>query len=280
MDIFTKQNFLIKQDIFTKLFLCTTILNSKGNAFTHQRIIPMDIKEYIGQQIKNYRKSAGLTLQELADAIYKSRATVCKYENGTIPVDVETLYDISNVLHVPLSRLTDYHPETHVAVQKEFQNANPFFSTKRLYFYFYDGRSGRLKDGVIDIGDVPAENGCYEAHFRISSLSNTGPSGATYYIGRVLYSDILIRFSFVNQYNPLEEDLLYIFNPLEMRDFSDGLLCGISGTDFMPCAFRCLVTLSPQELGDNLRQRLLWSKKEIKQWEKLNMLLIGNRNDL
>ena len=57
-----------------------------------------------------------------------------------------------------------------------------------------------------------------------------------FYTGRVLYSDMLIRFSFVNQYNPLEEDLLYIFNPLELRDFTMGLLCGISSADLMPCA--------------------------------------------
>lgn len=60
---------------------------------------------------------------------------------------------------------------------------------------------------------------------------------------------MLIRFTFVNQFNPLEEDLLYIFNPLEMRGYTDGLLCGISSAGLMPCAFRCLVTLSPQPLG-------------------------------
>ena len=37
-----------------------------------------------------------------------------------------------------------------------------------------------------------------------------------------LYSDMLIRFSFVNQYNPLEEDLLYIFNPLELEHIPMG----------------------------------------------------------
>ena len=31
---------------------------------------------------------------------------------------------------------------------------------------------------------------------------------------------MLIRFSFVNQYNPLEEDLLYIFNPGASRFYN------------------------------------------------------------
>ena len=239
----------------------------------------MDIRKYIGGQIKTYRKSAGLTLQALADKIYKSRATVCKYENGSIPIDIETLYEISNALEVPLSRLTDCNPDTPPLKQREPKNANPFFSAKRLYFYFYDGRSGRLKDGIIDIDDTVSESGCCDAQFRICTVSKNGMSAETYYKGKVLYSDVLIRFSFVNQYNTLEEDLLYIFNPLEMREFTDGLLCGISGTDFMPCAFRCLVTLSPQDQNESLRQKLLWSKEEIKKWEKLNMLLIGNRTE-
>ena len=72
---------------------------------------------------------------------------------------------------------------------------------------------------------------------------------------------MLIRFSFVNRYNPLEEDLLYIFNPLELRDSTDGLLCGISSADLMPCAFKCLVTLHPQEHTEEFKKRLFDHKK-------------------
>lgn len=153
---------------------------------------------------------------------------------------------------------------------------NPFFQARRLYFYFYDGRCRRIKDGIIDIGaqtDVP---NTYEATFSICTLSGNGRSSETFYTGTVLYSDMLIRFSFVNQYNPLEEDLLYIFNPLERRSFTDGLLCGISSTDLMPCAFKCFITLKPQELTDNLQQHLLFTRAELQRWKKLNMLLIDN----
>lgn len=98
-----------------------------------------------------------------------------------------------------------------------------------------------------------------------------------FYTGRVLYSDMLIRFSFVNQYNPLEEGLLYIFNPLELRDFTMGLLCGISSADLMPCAFKCVVTLKPQEHTENFRHQLLFTKKDLKRLEQLNMLLVDNK---
>ena len=43
---------------------------------------------YVGKQIRKYRKAGKMTLQDLADAIHKSRATICKYENGEIAVDI------------------------------------------------------------------------------------------------------------------------------------------------------------------------------------------------
>lgn len=67
---------------------------------------------YVGKQIRKYRKAGKMTLQDLADAIHKSRATICKYENGEIAVDIETLYEISQVLQVSISQLTTYLPET------------------------------------------------------------------------------------------------------------------------------------------------------------------------
>lgn len=237
------------------------------------------INVQIGGQIRKYRKACRMTLQQMADAIHKSRATVCKYENGEISVDAATLYEISRALCVPLSQLVTCQepameplpPETGVV-----QNS-PFFQAKRLYFYFYDGRFKRLKDGVIDVQEKAEQSGMYRASFTIGSVQAGGHSGESYYTGDVLYSDMLIRFTFVNQLNPLEEDLLYIFNPLEMRGYTDGMLCGISSTDLMPCAFRCLVTLTPQPLDEELRRKLLFSKQELRHWAQLNMMLVGNR---
>ena len=233
---------------------------------------------HVGQQIRKYRKAGKITLQQLADEIHKSRATVCKYENGEISVDIETLYEISQVLQVSMAQLTTYQaPEDRlVGNALELSNKNPFFQAKKLYFYFYDGRYQRMKDGIIDIYDKQEDSGCYEATLSICTVSATGRSSEIFYTGKVLYSDMLIRFSFVNQYNPLEEDLLYIFNPLERRDFTVGLLCGISSADLMPCAFKCLITLKPQELTEEFRQQLLFTKKDLKRWEQLNMLMVDN----
>ena len=101
-----------------------------------------EINVYVGAQIRKYRKACKLTIQELADAIHKSRATVCKYENGTISIDIETLYEISQVLQVSFSQLSSYLPtvEEKDTIEAPFGRKSPFFQAKRLYFYFYDGK--------------------------------------------------------------------------------------------------------------------------------------------
>lgn len=235
------------------------------------------INIHVGSRIKMYRKSRKMTLQQLADAIHKSRSSVSKYENGEISLDIETLAEIAGILQVSINQLTDFHPQIpkttfNMALQG---GMSPFFQAKRLYFYFYDGRYQRLKDGIIDIRESDVEEGTYEAALSISAVSPTGRSSEIYYTGKVVYSDMLIRFSFVNQCNALEEDLLYIFNPLEMRDSTDGLLCGISSADLMPCAFKCLVTLNPKEHTDELKKSAFDKQKRIAEMAEIKYAYCG-----
>ena len=137
-----------------------------------------EINVYVGAQIRKYRKACKLTMQELADAIHKSRATVCKYENGTISIDIETLYEISQVLQVSFSQLSSYLPtvEEKDTIEAPFGRKSPFFQAKRLYFYFYDGRYHRMKDGIIDISERAEQPGTYEATLSICSVSGNGRS--------------------------------------------------------------------------------------------------------
>lgn len=237
-----------------------------------------DITKHVGNRIKIYRKAAHLTIQELADKIHKSRSSVSKYENGEIILDVPTLFEISKALSVPMNRFTDIMQESEVAPISvtSLSGKSPFFKAKELHFYFYDGRYKRLKFGLIEILDKTDEPGKYSASFTLSSSTPTGQSSEVFYTGNVVYSDILIRFSFVNQYNALEKDLLYIFNPLDLRDSTYGLLCGISSSDFMPCAFKCLVSLNPKEPTKEMLDELLFTKNELDRWKRINMLVVDN----
>ena len=240
-----------------------------------------EINQHIGGRVRSYRKMKGLTLQQLADAIHKSRATVSKYENGEITLDVVTLCEIAEALDVPLTQLTDYQPRRQEPQPQapEFDGKSPFFQADRLYFYFYDGRHKWLKTGVIDVRkEIVNEDGSHEAAMFLRATTPSGRSSEICYTGNVLYSDMLIRFNFLNQYNKLEQDLLYIFNPLELRELTEGLLCGISSSDLMPCAFRCLVSLSPSEDAEMLRELLQIKPKELRRLQKLNMFIVDNHS--
>ena len=241
-----------------------------------------DINKYTGNKIRNYRKMKQLTLQQLADRIHKSRATVSKYENGEIALDLPTLYDICGALEVRMEQLCDYHQENNEEENLDmvgYRGKSPFFKADRLFFYFYDGRYHRLKEAVIDIHKhTLLEDGCYEASMFIQSSTPTGRSSEIYYTGKVLYSDMLIRFSFVNKYNKLEQDLLYIFNPLELRTTTEGLLCGISSVDLMPCAFKCIVSLAASDDYEHLQEALMITPKELRRWKNLNMFTVDNHS--
>ena len=58
------------------------------------------ISTEIGKQIRTFRKKRKMTLEALAAVICKSKSTVSKYENGEIPVDIETLYEIASALQI------------------------------------------------------------------------------------------------------------------------------------------------------------------------------------
>ncbi|WP_241735556.1 helix-turn-helix domain-containing protein, partial [Streptococcus oralis] len=56
-------------------------------------------------QHQNLSQEKGLTIQELADRLHKSKATVSKYERGEITLDVLTLQELAQILSVDLAQL-------------------------------------------------------------------------------------------------------------------------------------------------------------------------------
>ena len=47
--------------------------------------------EMVGNNIRVYRRANRLTLEDLSRQVHKSKATVGKYEQGTIAIDMDTL---------------------------------------------------------------------------------------------------------------------------------------------------------------------------------------------
>ena len=56
-------------------------------------------------KIKEIRKSKNITQEQLSKAIGVSRSVISKYENGTIPITLETISEIAKALDVPAFEL-------------------------------------------------------------------------------------------------------------------------------------------------------------------------------
>lgn len=62
-----------------------------------------DIKQQVGQQIREARKAKGLTQQEVADRLSVSKSAYSRYESGKQNITIETLQKIGEVLSLKLS---------------------------------------------------------------------------------------------------------------------------------------------------------------------------------
>ena len=61
----------------------------------------------IGNRIRTFRESAGMSQQTLADLLFVSRELVCKWENGSRRPDYPAIERIANVFSVPPDEIAD-----------------------------------------------------------------------------------------------------------------------------------------------------------------------------
>ena len=94
-----------------------------------------ELLEYIGNQIKMFRKIKKMTIEELAKMINKSKSTVSKYESGEITIDIVTLFDISRALNINIINLIDYEDEKDIDDVQTY-----FWQTRHLYMYHQIGK--------------------------------------------------------------------------------------------------------------------------------------------
>ena len=67
----------------------------------------MDLKKYIGNQIKTFRKSAGFTQDELAKRLNTTKQTISRYEKGDRKANQDMLFELCDVFGVSID---DFFP--------------------------------------------------------------------------------------------------------------------------------------------------------------------------
>ena len=215
----------------------------------------------IGKRIRYFRTGKNMTLEELATAVCKSKATLSKYEKGDIVIDIETMYEIADALD---KRTTD---------EREI---DPVFfrGRNRLYAYFYDGRIRKINRTVCDILSKTDVNQYklimymnYKNLDRYQQCENT-------YIGYIKHFDALSIIEVVHQTNPMEHGSVQILASFMDSEVKWGLWNGISSRPLMPVACKMLFAQKPLKEDVELEEMLKISKDDIRVMKMYNFFSV------
>lgn len=231
-----------------------------------------EISTEVGKRIRYFRMSRNMTIEELAAAVYKSKATISKYEKGDIVMDIETLYEIANKLHVHVDQLLVSQAPHRI----EEHEVNPSFfrDVNRFYAYYYDGRVRKINRSVCDILSRMDVNQYklimymnYENLDRYQHCENI-------YSGYIKHFDALSIIEVVHQTNPMEHGSVQILASFLDSEVKWGLWNGISSRPLMPVALKMLFSKKPLKEDTALSEKLKISKDDIRTMKMYNFFSV------
>lgn len=236
----------------------------------------MTMRKHVGARIHLYRKKQNLTLEQLALLIHKSPSTVSKYELGKISVDIDTLYDIAEVLNVSIEQLVDYKLKT----VRDKADATGFFTLRSIY-YMYQYFTPIKQPIVSALEIIPDPTQDDDRIMFYYDIHNTRDyTNANFiYQGRISYYDAFVTMKVINMFGgSIDEMFIYVKNPLWIRNTTTGLLMCQSMTLGNPVVTK--VIFSTDVISDNemLREFLsMYNKDLLNNLKKTNYVtLIDN----
>lgn len=96
----------------------------------------MDLKKYIGNQIKTFRKSAGFTQDELAKRLNTTKQTISRYEKGDRKANQDMLFELCDIFSVSID---DFFPSQNDALQSP-----PASSIQTIYDQLHQPRQEKV----------------------------------------------------------------------------------------------------------------------------------------
>jgi len=229
---------------------------------------------FVGQRIKKYRRSRGYTIEEFSAIINKSKATLSKYENGAITIDIDTLYDISKALDIELKHFVDYQPPVfHTSKQ---QPKNAYFNQSLAYMYYYDGRIRHMVRSLLHFNQV-SNSDVTEVTLFTGVTSFDDPDRCQHlFVGEMKSYDTITHMVLTNQINAAEKMYICMLNPLQNHVPAVGLLSGIGSTPFFaPIAMKALISKEPLEENEKLLSSIKLDKDDYHLLRYYNMLVVN-----
>ena len=222
--------------------------------------------------LKFYRKSRNITLNELGDRIGKTKATVYKYEKGEIIPDILTVLEICNALNISISQL---FPIDEMIENKNVDN--PFF-TNIVYMYYYTGNL--LITSVLELTE---ENEPIKVKYYngVKDIKKYAEDNSYEYEG-ILTCDKSIGY--IELYNPatqrtvLEKIQISFLIPWSTKfEMTNFFIMGLTPNK-NPIVKKGILSIHPITDFENFKDDLRITDDEIKEIKNSNNWILGNQN--
>ena len=239
--------------------------NTSGGMTVENRV------KRVGERIRFYRKQQKMTLEMLAEKMNKSKATISKYENGSIIMDIETLYDFADVFQIPVYCLVE-------DMRKESgRHSHIPFSSSILYFYIYKGSGNRaIAESYLSLAEK--DDGCQVTLYYGGIPSNLNKS-CLVYIGKGFGTDTTFSFMVTNYQNTLDQ--MYFTASLPYINWSGylvGFWVGLTFEGVTPICMKAVISETPIEDQETLRRLLKVTPEELNYFKKRDKFLLRSED--
>lgn len=235
-----------------------------------------ELTVHVGRKIKLFRKIRGLSVDQLAERIHKSKATVYKYENGEIAVDTNVLADISAALKVEPTYFFDLP-----SAIRDSQPRISFLNTSKLYTYYYDGRIRRVVKSLLSIRQRTGEKDeseDYKVSFFMNLKDFSQPEVARYIYSGFISSHEMVSYCILDNITlPIETLVIQLIHPFQTSLYTWGLFMGLSDQPLAPMTTKILISKTPLTAQELEEYPLMFTKEELKRIRQQNAILLSIR---
>ena len=228
----------------------------------------MEIQKSIGAQIRLYRKLQGLSLEELAAKIYKSKSIISKYELGQSNIDIATLYEIASALSINVKCLLDVPANAQPAADL---SRCSIFTEDKLYLYIMerDRKKQRLHQGVLILSGETDDTTTATLYMDVKDQEDHTKCNAVYR-GSLLTSPYNASMLLTNPLEPSDQVSIFASISRASKNMCTGLYSGYALLDNTAFSTYMILSRTPLTEEEALKSVLMISK------EKLNLLKSGN----
>ena len=163
-----------------------------------------EIDKKVGENIRKFRKFQYIKQKALAEKLNKSLACISKYERGNISMDLRTLYECADALHVSPSMRLPEEETSNEHIQGDTANLPSFFLHKPIYYY---GLRSSRRDVVVAALDIQPDSSSVTIYYDLTDPEDYR-NGKQILNGDILSSETNIRILGTNHF--LKGDFLMI----------------------------------------------------------------------